>query len=154
MKRRVAAWALLAALAASALTIAAGSAEVTDPGRRGDALAAELRCPVCQGLSVADSESETAQSIQADIARRVEDGQSDVEIRQAYVDRYGEWVLLRPRREGLGLLLWLAPPLIAGVGAAVVVVALWRWQRQSSPPPSEEDLALVVDALNDRRAAP
>ena len=70
-------------------------------------LATELRCPDCEGLSVADSNAPTSTAIRADIRRRIADGQSDDEIRQSYVDKYDESILLSPAELGLGLLVWV-----------------------------------------------
>ena len=116
-----------------------------------NAIAADLRCPVCQGLSVADSDSETARTIRTDIARRVSEGQSASEIREAYVARYGEWVLLRPERSGLAGLVWLVPPFAAAAGTAGLIAALWRWRHQRRFKPSVADLDLVSRALEERR---
>ena len=63
-------------------------------------LETEFKCPECQGLSVADSQAPTSRAIRADIKRRITAGQSDAEIRQAYVDTYGESILLARRTRG------------------------------------------------------
>ena len=78
-------------------------------------------CPECEGLSVADSNAPTSRAIRADIKRRIADGQSDAEIRQAYVDKYGESILLAPQSSGLGLIVWVLPG---------------RWCSCSAPPAS------------------
>ncbi|MDQ3944613.1 MAG: cytochrome c-type biogenesis protein CcmH [Actinomycetota bacterium] len=123
------------------------------PAARTRRLAAELRCPVCQGLSVADSPSPTARAISADIRRRVDAGQSDGEIRQAYVDRYGEWVLLEPAGSGLGALVWALP--VAGllVAAGGLALAFRRWRRDGAGAPSDADRELVQRALAEREVA-
>lgn len=145
--RRALAWATVAVVVAAALVLAARPTAPTGTASRVDGIAAQLRCPVCQGLSVKDSSSPTARSIRADVARRVEAGQSDAEIRQAYVDRYGEWVLLRPRADGWAAVVWLVPPAALVGGAALVAAALWRWQHQRMTRPSAEDRRLVEQAL-------
>ena len=68
---------------------------------RAHELETEIKCPECQGLSVADSQAPTSRAIRADIKRRIAAGQSDAEIRQAYVDHYGETILLAPQDSGL-----------------------------------------------------
>ena len=93
-------------------------------------LASELRCVDCQGLSVADSATQTARATRADIAARIRRGESDAEIRQVYVDRYGETVLLKPASDGLGVLVWALPIAALVLGAGGLVLALRRWQRQ------------------------
>ena len=128
---RRAAWVLLAIVVAGAIAWAAwpdGGAR-TERERARD-LAAELRCPDCEGLSVADSSSSSAQAIRADLRRRIRAGQSDEAIRQSYVDRFGESILLNPEGEGLGVLVWGLPVLVLVIGAGGLVIALRRWHRQ------------------------
>lgn len=153
--RGTAAWLALALVVGVTLVVAAGSRSSdgdTSPAARTRRLAAELRCPVCQGLSVADSPSSTARAIAADIRRRVEAGESDAEIRQAYVDRYGEWVLLEPTGRGLGALVWALP--VAGLilAAGGLTLAFRRWRREAAGPPTAEDRELVERALSQGRA--
>ncbi|MGH9138108.1 MAG: cytochrome c-type biogenesis protein [Acidimicrobiales bacterium] len=124
-----------------------GAGDGASPAARSDRIAAELRCPVCQGLSVLDSDSPTAQSIRDDIDRRLADGESDDEIREAYVDRYGEWILLRPRRRGFGAVVWLAPGIAAFAGISTLGVTLWRWRRRLTGQPTAADHTLVAHAL-------
>jgi cytochrome c-type biogenesis protein CcmH len=87
---------------------------------RTQALAAGLRCPVCQDLSVADSPSQLAGEMRSEIAERLRAGASDDEIRAYFVQRYGEWVLLEPPRRGFDLIPWLVP--IVGV---LLGVGIW-----------------------------
>lgn len=116
---------------------------------RADAIASELRCPVCQGLSVKDSDSSTARSIRDDIRARLAAGASDAEVRQAYVDRFGEWILLRPPAEGLGALVWALPAMALAAGAGALTLALRRWRR-SHPPAGAgpDDHEIVARALD------
>ncbi len=86
-------------------------------------LAGQIRCPQCQ-VSVADSNAAVAQTMRVIIAEQVEAGRSDDEILQYFVDRYGEWVLTKPRRSGSTLLLWLLP--IIGVGAGLWAIVRLR----------------------------
>ncbi|MCI0483281.1 MAG: cytochrome c-type biogenesis protein CcmH, partial [candidate division NC10 bacterium] len=72
-------------------------------------IAAELRCPVCQGLSVADSPSRMADQMRDLIRERLEAGESPEAVKAYFVERYGEWILLAPRREGFNLFLWILP---------------------------------------------
>lgn len=110
-------------------------------------IAAELRCPVCQGLSVADSNSQTARDIRADISQRIADGHTDAEIRQAYVDRYGEWILLRPQARGFGTLVWGLPVAATAAAAAALAIAARRWRHHWRRPARERDRRLVEEAL-------
>ena len=85
---------------------------------RTQVLAAGLRCPVCQNLSVADSPSQLAGEMRSEIAERLRAGATDDEVRAYFVQRYGEWVLLEPPRRGFDLIPWLVPVvgLLVGVG--------------------------------------
>lgn len=150
--KRLAFWAVVASVVVFALVAAARPQGPTTDGDRVTAIASELRCPVCQGLSVADSESPTARDIRNDIAKRVAAGQSTAEIRDAYVARFGKWVLLRPQRDGLSGLVWLVPPLAAAGGTAGLTVGLWRWRRQRRYTASEADIELVARALGESRS--
>lgn len=89
-------------------------------------LALQLRCPVCQGESVAASSSATAVTIKEQIDEMVAAGDSDAEIRDHYVARYGTWILLSPPTRGPTLLLWVLPGVAAVVGGALVVSRRWR----------------------------
>src|SRR5262245_45482671 len=74
-------------------------------------LGKQLRCPVCQGLSIADSPASSARAQLDKVRELVAAGQSDEEIRSYFVERYGEWVLLQPRAAGINWLVWLGPAL-------------------------------------------
>lgn len=139
---RVGSWAAVVALVMFSLVLAARPGVPASPDDRAAAIAATLRCPVCQGLSVEDSDSQTARDLRADITRRVQAGQSDAEIRRAYVARYGEWILLRPRSEGFGAVVWAVPAVAAAGASAVLVVALQRWRRRGRPA-TEDDRQLI-----------
>jgi cytochrome c-type biogenesis protein CcmH len=89
------------------------------------ALAHRLRCPVCQGLSVADSTSEAALGMKARIKELVHLGYTDEQITDYFVDRYGEWVLLAPSEP----LLWVIP--VVGVLAALGGLTWWLSSRRA-----------------------
>ena len=102
-------------------------------------VAAELRCVVCQNLSVADSPSEMASQMRAIVRERLEAGETPAQVREYFVERYGEWILLAPRRTGFNLLVWGFPLAAMGVGFTVVALLLRRWTRRrrgrAAPPP-------------------
>jgi cytochrome c-type biogenesis protein CcmH len=93
-------------------------------------VAAQLRCVVCQNLSVADSPSEMAGQMRAIVRERLEAGETPAEVREYFVARYGEWILLAPRRSGFNLLVWGFPLAATAVGLALVAVLLRRWTRR------------------------
>lgn len=115
--------AILGALVVAA-ALAVASTDRPDPTvfERTEHLADQIRCPVCDGVSVADSPSSTARAIWDDIADRVERGQTDAEILDAYAQRYGDWILLTPTRPGTAGVI-LALPLLA-IAVAVIAVGL------------------------------
>ena len=121
-------WIIVAAVLAIGLAIAwTARPQALTAEERVDRISAELRCPVCQGLSVQDSPSETARSMRALVARRVAEGRTDDEIRAEFVRSYGDWILLSPPLLSVSGLIWLAPL------AAIVLGAAFAWSRARAP---------------------
>ncbi|MFQ5961672.1 MAG: cytochrome c-type biogenesis protein CcmH [Candidatus Methylomirabilales bacterium] len=106
-------------------------------------ISAELRCPVCQGLSVADSPSGMANQMRDLIRERLQAGESPEAIKAYFVERYGEWILLAPKREGFNLLIWVFPFLGLGGGAVALVLVLRRWRKHPEASPPSVDPAYV-----------
>ncbi len=103
-----------------------------------------LRCPVCQGLSVADSTSSTAVLIQRRIRELVAAGYAREDIENYFVSKYGEWVLLNPKSDGLNGIVWFGPLLAFGVGLAASLSFVRRGAENtvipsSPPPPARSD---------------
>ena len=122
--RRVA---LVVGLAAVAALLAVGALNLLRPAatstaEQADRIAAELRCPTCQALSVADSSSTAARQIREQIGEMLAQGRTPDEVKQHFVDRYGEWILLAPSSP----LPWLLPPVAVAVGGAALTVWLAR----------------------------
>ena len=80
-----------------------------------------LRCPVCQGQPIAESPSDMAQAMMTRIRDMKSAGKKDDEIIKYFVDRYGEWVLLKPKASGFNLLVWILPPIILIIGLLLVI---------------------------------
>jgi cytochrome c-type biogenesis protein CcmH len=112
-------------------------------------IAAELRCPVCQNLSVADSPSRLARQIRSDIERRLRLGQDPAVVREAFVARYGEWIDLSPSPGGLGLVVWAAPAAALVVGGMVALLFLRR-RRGGKATPAPDDAAEVTPEMRAR----
>lgn len=91
------------------------------PDDRARAIDAQLRCPTCQALSIADSPATSAAQMRDLVREQLASGASDDEVRAFFVARYGRWILLDPPLGGPDLALWLAPIVIVGVGATIVV---------------------------------
>ena len=117
------------------VVLAAASGIAAEPARAVDeqtvhAVASQLRCVVCQNLSVADSPSETAQQMRAIVRERLAAGEQPDQVIQYFVEKYGDWILLAPRRSGFTVLVWLAPALAVMTGLVVVTLLLRRWTRR------------------------
>lgn len=118
---------LLLGLAAVGVVRSAANSTPT-PAEQAAQVAAGLRCPTCQGLSVADSDSPLAGRMRDIIDTQLAHGADPDEVREFFVGRYGEWVLLEPPVHDLGVLLWAAPVLVVtgGLFAASRVLARRR----------------------------
>ena len=126
MIRRWGPWIALGVVVVIALAVVLWPTGDQSTAARAHSLETEFKCPECQGLSVADSQAPTSRAIRADIKRRIAAGQSDEQIRQAYVDRYGETILLTPQSSGVSLLVWILPVVVLALGATGIVFALRR----------------------------
>jgi cytochrome c-type biogenesis protein CcmH len=120
----------------------AGSA-LLDPPReaRVQALGKQLRCPMCQGLSIADSNSSAARAQMDKVRELVAAGRTDQEIRDYFTSRYGEWALLEPPASGMNLLVWMLPLLLLVGGAFAIARAMRRpaVAPASPAPPSDRE---------------
>jgi cytochrome c-type biogenesis protein CcmH len=85
--------------------------------RQAQALMAELRCLVCQGQSIADSDAELAGDMRDLVRRRIAAGEKPGEIREWLIQRYGTWISYKPTAQPAAWLLWLAPLALLGAGA-------------------------------------
>ncbi|WP_333660081.1 cytochrome c-type biogenesis protein, partial [Meiothermus cerbereus] len=86
-------------------------------------IARELRCPVCQGESAAESNAGIAVEMRRIIAEQLAQGKSEAEIRAFFIERYGDWILYEPPARGLTLWVWLSPLL----GLGLLGFGLWRY---------------------------
>jgi cytochrome c-type biogenesis protein CcmH len=108
----------------------ASTSEIEDRTRE---ISTELRCVVCQNLSVADSPSEMAQQMRAIVREQVQAGKTAEQIKEFFVSKYGDWVLLRPKTTGVSALLWILPYVVLICG---IIAALWfirRWTKNKPP---------------------
>lgn len=87
---------------------------------RAQALMDELRCLVCQGQSISDSDAELAGDMRDLVRRRIAAGESPKQIRSWLIERYGSWISYRPTTEAAAWPLWLAPLFLIGAGAYLV----------------------------------
>lgn len=131
---------LLAALVILFLTLPALAAPqpdeiLDDPAleARARALSGGLRCVVCRTESIDDSNAPLARDMRIILRERLVAGDSDTEAVQFLVDRYGEYILLSPRREGANLILWASAPLMLLIGLGIAAAA---FRRRSAPAPA------------------
>ena len=87
---------------------------------KAEALMEELRCLVCQGQSIADSDAELAGDMRDLVRRRIAAGENPAAIRSWLVQRYGSWISYKPTDEPATWPLWLAPLALLGVGALLI----------------------------------
>jgi len=88
---------------------------------KAEAIGAVLRCPVCQGMPIVDSPAKMAIEMMDVVNEKVAAGESEEEIINYFIGRYGEWVLLRPTAEGFNVLVWILPPLALLLAFAFIV---------------------------------
>ncbi|MFN8573834.1 MAG: cytochrome c-type biogenesis protein [Gemmatimonadaceae bacterium] len=116
------------------LAIVAGPLAAQTPAMSDSALQAQtralssvLRCPVCQGESIQDSPSELSAQMRELVRDQLRAGKSPDEVKQYFVDRYGEWILLEPKPKGANLLLYVFPFLAIAGGLLFVSRVVKRW---------------------------
>jgi len=137
LRRLIIAWFLFIACA----SFAADAPDLEDQTR---AVANDLRCVVCQNLSIADSPSEMAQQMRAIVREQLQAGKTPQEVKDFFVSKYGEWVLLNPATRGFGLLVWVAPFVALTIGLGLGGFFIWRWTAKNrSAPRAQVDPKLL-----------
>ncbi len=151
--RRAAAF-LIVLLGLSGAGVAVEPDEIlSDPAleARARALSAELRCMVCQNQSIDDSDAPLARDLRILLRERLSAGASDAEVIDFLVDRYGEFILLKPRFNLNTALLWLVPPMVLVIGCVAAVILFRRRQSGEARPLDEAEkrrLAAIVGGEN------
>jgi len=128
-----------------------------DPAKeaRARALSRELRCMVCQNQSIDDSEAPLARDLRLLVRERIAAGDSDKQVLNFLVARYGEFVLLKPPLEEHTLILWfLTPAVLIGGGAGLWLYNRKRWASRREDvtaltPEEEERLGKLIASLSD-----
>lgn len=147
MSRRLS-WVLLGLVLVVALGVGSrGQSGPPTEDQRVRRISSVLRCPTCRGLSAAQSDAPSAESIRDEVRRRVQAGESDGQIKAYLVSRYGEDILLQPRSSGVGLVVWGLPAIGAVLAVGGLVVVLRRRRLRPGPAVSDADQALVERAL-------
>ena len=117
-----------------------------------DRITSELRCPVCQGLSVKDSPSETARQMRDLVVQRVGEGKTDAQIEDEFRASYGEWVLLAPPLVSWNGVIW-AVPILALVGGVLVALRRMRAAPSDLERPTPRQLAELRERVRAEEAA-
>ena len=139
-----------AILLAAMMALAAASAIAVEPGERladpvlearARAIGSELRCLVCQNQSIDDSNADLAHDLRLLIRERLSAGDSDAQVLQFMVRRYGDFILLRPPVKPDTYLLWFGPFAVLALGALGAALYLRRRRRapQQAPAPLSRD---------------
>jgi cytochrome c-type biogenesis protein CcmH len=119
-------------------------------------IAGQLRCPVCTGQSVLESNSSIAQEMQAVIRERLDEGQTEQQILDYFVGSYGDWIILKPRAIGLNLLVYILPAVALVLGGAWLVTRLKKWSAGGGEAPeaasnlTDEDERWLKEAIRHR----
>jgi cytochrome c-type biogenesis protein CcmH len=126
---------------------------LADPAleKRARTISAELRCLVCQNQSIDDSDAPLAGDLRRLVRDRLQAHDTDAQVLDYVVARYGEFVLLKPRFELSTLLLWLTPVLVLLGGLALILRAAKPSVSPASQPLSEQEKAKLAEILADER---
>ncbi len=141
-------WLALALVLATALVIGSrGDGSPPTDAERASTIASAIRCPTCRSQSAADSDAPAAVAIRDEILRRVQQGQTEGQIRAFLVSKYTNDILLDPPKRGVSGLVWALPVVAVAAAAAGLTVALRRWRPKPRRQATSEDRALVEEAL-------
>jgi len=140
-------WIVLAVVLAVALAFSVSKGGTLTPRQRAAAIDGVLKCPSCDGISVEDSSASSAAAVRQVVLARVRAGQSDQQIEQYMVSRYGPSILLRPPTTGITAIVWVVPLVAAAAGVGGLGLFFWRRRRPPPTPVTAEDRALVDRVL-------
>lgn len=144
LTRRGTTWIVLA-LAAVALLVVAIRGDHASIESRAQAIEQRIKCPVCNGESVAESNSEFAQEVRADVVRRLKAGQSSSQIIDFYVNKRPDDILTPPNN-GIGLVAWGIPVLAVVLALVGLGIAFARWRSEPRRVATADDEAVVDEA--------
>jgi cytochrome c-type biogenesis protein CcmH len=146
--RRWGPWIAVFVVAVGMLSIATfGARSAPTAQDRVTTISRSVKCPVCSGESVAESNAPASQEIRRQIAEQVQQGHTDEEIRSFYGAKYGQAILLTPSASGVNALVWILPIVAFAIGIAALVIVFRRWSSMPAERATDEDRELVVSAL-------
>ena len=111
------------------LSCAGPSTESTE--ERIQRLGDQLRCPVCRGVPISESPATLANEMMDTLKEQAAQGKSDEEILNFFEERYGEWVLLEPKAQGMNLAVWILPAMVVLGGS--IFILIWVKKKNNSP---------------------
>lgn len=94
-------------------------------------VASQIKCPVCQGESVADAPVDIARQMRAQIRQQLQEGKSEQDVLDYFRNHYGDDIVWTPQTQGFSLLAWLVPVLLVLGGCGLVFLTLRDWRRQA-----------------------
>lgn len=124
--------------------------EAEELDARAAEIAAELRCPVCRNQSVVESNADLSREMQALVRERLVAGDSPDEVKEYFVSRYGEWILLEPQRRGINWVVWGLPFIALAIGAVLAVTLVRKWAASGSGAEEAAEPAVVLSDENER----
>ena len=127
-------WAVAAAVIVASLAIGAARPGPSSLAARTEALASQVRCPVCQGESAAQSQTPAAVAIRTQISSELAAGLPGQAVLDDIERSYGASILEKPPASGVSLLVWVLPAVVAVAGIAVLGAAFARWRRAVRKP--------------------
>lgn len=149
MMRYLTGFCLILSLSLGALAVAVDEKPLADPVKEAQAraLMKEIRCLVCQNQSIEDSNAELARDLRAIVRERIALGDSPDNVRAYLVDRYGDWVLLKPPVKTSTYFLWASPFLVVLI---IALLLMKRNQRTAAPAPLSDAEKEQLKALLER----
>jgi cytochrome c-type biogenesis protein CcmH len=151
-RRRSILWVLIGALTIGLLVFATVDRDdgAQTNSERVYALAGQFACPQCAGQSIAESDIPIAREIRNEIGIRLEQGQTEDQIRQYLVGIYGENIDYKPRATGVAGLVWVIPVVAVVVAGAGLAAVFRRWRNEERTLATDEDRELVERARGAR----
>ena len=131
-----------------------GTTNVRLPGadtvldRRVRTVSQRLRCPVCQGESIQESPAELAAQMKGVVREQLAAGKSEQEVLNFFLAKYGDWILLEPRAEGINLLVYWIPVIFMLIGGAVLFMTVKKWIKPRAAAGAAEESSAELDAAS------
>jgi len=112
-----------------------------------EALASEMRCPVCQGMSIQDSPSDMARDMRGKVRDLLAEGYSPEQVMTYFESTYGEFVRLEPKPRGFNLVVWIAPVAVLVAGLALTTMVLRGRSAKTASASDDEELAALRERV-------